>query len=135
MNRLDAFTENDLAIKGQVNILNVDELYWGRLKLNVKEHSLYFDQSYIRITKTEFKLLCLLMMHPRQVFSRNQILVAIDVLPGIGSNHLIDTHASRIRRKILEAGGPLVIDVIRGVGFRLADPARYPADAEESVVI
>ena len=135
MNRLDAFTENDLAIKGQVNILNVDELYWGRLKLNVKEHSLYFDQSYIRITKTEFKLLCLLMMNPRQVFSRNQILAAIDVLPGIGSNHLIDTHASRIRRKILEAGGPLVIDVIRGVGFRLADPARYPADAEESVVI
>lgn len=135
MNRLDAFTENDLAIKGQVNILNVDELYWGRLKLNVKEHSLYFDQSYIRITKTEFKLLFLLMMNPRQVFSRNQILAAIDVLPGIGSNHLIDTHASRIRRKILEAGGPLVIDVIRGVGFRLADPARYPADAEESVVI
>lgn len=127
MNKLEALKEADF--------MNVDVLYWGRLKLNLKEHSLYFDQSYIRITKTEFKLLFLLMMNPRQVFSRNQILAAIDVLPGIGSNHLIDTHASRIRRKILEAGGPLVIDVIRGVGFRLADPARYPADAEESVVI
>jgi DNA-binding response OmpR family regulator len=41
---------------------------------------------------------------------------------GLGTDHIVDTHASRIRAKIRENGGPEVIAVIRIVGFRLADP-------------
>ncbi len=43
-------------------------------------------------------------------------------MKGIGTDHIVDTHASRIRNKIRENGGPEVISVIRSVGFRLIDP-------------
>ena len=62
------------------------------------------------------------MENPQRVFSRNQILEAIGVMKGVGSDHLVDSHASRLRKKIRENGGPEVIAVIRSVGFRLADP-------------
>jgi len=42
-------------------------------------------------------------------------------MKGVGSNQLVDTHASRLRKKIRENGGPEVISVIRSVGFRLVD--------------
>ena len=35
------------------------------------------------------------------------------------SNHLLDTHASRLRIKILNAGGPRAISAVRSVGYRL----------------
>jgi len=62
------------------------------------------------------------MENPARIFSRNQILEAIGVMKGIGTDHIVDTHASRIRNKIRENGGPEVIAVIRSVGFRLINP-------------
>jgi DNA-binding response OmpR family regulator len=60
------------------------------------------------------------MENPRQIFSRDQIIDAIGSFRGLGSDHLVDNHASRIRKKIKENGGPDVISVVRSVGFRLA---------------
>jgi len=74
------------------------------------------------LTNTEYQFLQLLMENPLRVFSREQIMEAIGVMKGVGSNHIIDTHASKLRRKIKQNGGPNVISVIRSVGFRLADP-------------
>ena len=64
------------------------------------------------------------MENPHRIFTRNQILEAIGVMKGLGTNQLIDTHASRIRKKIRESGGPDVITVVRSVGFRLADATK-----------
>jgi two-component system catabolic regulation response regulator CreB len=69
----------------------------------------------------EYQFLQLLMENPQRVFSRNQILDAIGVMKGIGTDHIVDSHASRIRAKIRDNGGPKVISVIRSVGFRLSD--------------
>jgi two-component system catabolic regulation response regulator CreB len=76
----------------------------------------------VNLTNMEFQFLQLLMENPQRVFSRNQILDAIGVMKGIGTDHVVDSHASRIRAKIREHGGPEVIAVIRSVGFRLANP-------------
>jgi DNA-binding response OmpR family regulator len=62
------------------------------------------------------------MENPQRIFSRNQILEAVGILKGVGSDHIVDTHVSRIRVKIKRHGGPEVINVVRSVGFRLATP-------------
>ncbi len=62
----------------------------------------------------------LLMENPRQIFSRDQIIDAIGSFRGLGSDHIVDNHASRIRKKVKENGGPDVISVVRSVGFRLS---------------
>jgi two-component system catabolic regulation response regulator CreB len=76
----------------------------------------------VSIRRVNYLFLQLLMENPQRVFSRNQILEAIGVMKGLGTEHIVDSHASRIRAKIREHGGPEVIAVIRSVGFRLADP-------------
>ena len=98
-------------------------LSWGPLAMDLASHSFTLDGKEVGLTNTEYRFLQLLMENPHRVFSRDQILEAIGVMRGVGSNHLVDTHASRIRRKIVKAGGPQLISVIRSVGFRLADPA------------
>jgi len=97
-------------------------LSWGPMQMDLSQHSFMIDEKHVPLTNTEYQFLQLLMENPQRVFSRNQILEAIGVMKGIGTDHIVDSHASRIRSKIRAHGGPEVIAVIRSVGFRLADP-------------
>jgi DNA-binding response OmpR family regulator len=98
-------------------------LLWGSLQMDLSDHSFKIDEKHVPLTNMEYQFLQLLMENPKRVFSRNQILEAIGVTKGIGTDHVVDSHASRIRAKIREHGGPEVISVIRSVGFRLVDPS------------
>lgn len=97
-------------------------LTWDNLEMDLSQHSFKIDEKFVQLTNTEFQFLQLLMENPARIFSRNQILEAIGVMKGFGTDHIVDTHASRIRNKIRENGGPEVISVIRSVGFRLINP-------------
>jgi two-component system response regulator MtrA len=97
-------------------------LSWRTLQMDLSQHSFTIDGKDISLTNTEFQFMQLLMENPNRVFSREQIMQAIGVMQGQDTNHIVDSHASRIRTKIRNHGGPEVIAVIRSVGFRLADP-------------
>jgi DNA-binding response OmpR family regulator len=62
------------------------------------------------------------MENPQRVFTRDQVVQALGILRGADLAHTVDSHASRLRTTIRQAGGPEVIAVARSVGFRLADP-------------
>ena len=98
-------------------------LVWGTMKMDLSNHEFSVGIKELHLTNTEFQFLQLLMENPQRIITRNQILEAIGVMKGVGSNQLVDTHASRLRKKIREHGGPEVINVIRSVGFRLVDSA------------
>jgi two-component system response regulator VanR len=95
---------------------------WRNLEMDLTEHSFKVGGKIVDLTNTEYQFLQLLMENPNRVFSREQILDTIGSLRGSSSDQVVDSHASRIRKKIRENGGPEVISVIRSVGFRLADP-------------
>jgi DNA-binding response OmpR family regulator len=96
-------------------------LTWGGMQMDLNQRTFTIDSNPVQLTNSEFQFLHLLMESPQRVFSRKEILSAIGVLKGIGTDHIVDSHASRIRSKIRKNGGPEVITVIRSVGFRLAD--------------
>jgi len=104
-------------------------LSWGLMKMDLSNHEFTVADKELHLTNTEFQFLQLLMENPQRIFTRNQILEAIGVMKGVGSNQLVDTHASRLRKKIREHGGPDVINVIRSVGFRLVDANKNPQEA------
>lgn len=108
-------------------------LSWGSMKMDLSSHAFTVAEKELHLTNTEFQFLQLLMENPQRIFTRNQILEAIGVMKGVGSNQLVDTHASRLRKKIRENGGPEVINVIRSVGFRLVDATKSPAVEESNV--
>lgn len=95
---------------------------WRTLEMDLTEHSFKVGGKIVELTNTEYQFLQLLMENPRRIFSREQILAVIGSLRRSSSDQVVDSHASRIRKKIRENGGPEVISVIRSVGFRLADP-------------
>ena len=110
-------------------------LLWGSMKMDLSNHEFRVAEKELHLPNTEFQFLQLLMENPHRIFTRNQILEAIGVMKGVGSNQLVDTHASRIRKKIRELGGPEVINVIRSVGFRLVDSPHGELDLHRADAI
>ena len=110
-------------------------LVWGTMKMDLSNHEFSVGNKELHLTNTEFQFLQLLMEIPQRIFTRNQILEAIGAMKGVGSNQLVDTHASRIRKKIRELGGPEVINVIRSVGFRLVDSPHGELDLHRADAI
>jgi DNA-binding response OmpR family regulator len=93
----------------------------GELTLDVLSHELRVHDVLVPLTKTEFEFIELLMSAPKRVFTRDQVISAIGASSEYSSDHLLDTHASRLRIKIKGAGGPKAIAAVRAVGYRLFD--------------
>ena len=103
-----------------------DTLVVDDLKLVIPSRELTRDGHPIELTRKEFELLELLMLHPRQVLTRTQILHEVwgyDFDPG---SNTLEVYIGYLRRKTEEHGGPRLIHTIRGVGYVLR-PAR-PVD-------
>jgi DNA-binding response OmpR family regulator len=73
----------------------------------------------VPLTRIEFDLLMFLATHPRQVFTREQLLHHVWGFSR-GGLRTVDVHIRRLRAKLPDR--PLVVTV-RGVGYRLADEA------------
>jgi len=72
------------------------------------------------LTLTEFRILAHMVRAPRRAFSRGELVDAC--LPGGEAlERTVDTHLSKLRRKLEDAGAPGFVNNVRGVGFRLAD--------------
>jgi two-component system response regulator RegX3 len=95
-------------------------LSWGELEMDLSQHRFRVAGKEVMLTNTEYQFMQLLMANPKRVFTRAQIVDAISAFRGSASDHVVDNHASRLRKKIKEVGGPNVIEVVRSVGFRLA---------------
>jgi len=75
----------------------------------------------IELTRTEFSLLELFMLNPRQVLTRSVIFERIWGYDfGLSSNSL-DVYIGYLRRKTEAAGGPRLIQTVRGVGYALRE--------------
>jgi DNA-binding response OmpR family regulator len=91
----------------------------GPLTLDVETRELTIDGIKIELTRTEYDFIRLLISNPKRVFTREQIADAIGASLEYSSDHLLDTHASRIRGKIKEVTDTKVLHAVRGVGYRL----------------
>lgn len=73
----------------------------------------------IILTRTEYDLLTLLASHPKQLFSREQLLDAVKGLDFYGTDRIIDTHIKNLRQKIEEdTRQPRFILTAYGTGYR-----------------
>ena len=91
----------------------------GPLELDTETRELFVAGKKLELTRTEYDFLNLLITNPKRVFTREQISEAIGTSVEYSSDHLLDTHASRIRMKIKEVSDLKVLHAVRGVGYRL----------------
>ncbi len=103
-----------------------EPLNYDNLLLDGLSRMVYVSGSPIHLTRTEFDLLAMLMAQPQRVFTRAELIKAVWGETWFGDDHFVETHASRLRRKISAAGGPRIAAAVRGVGYRLVDGMTMP---------
>ncbi len=69
----------------------------------------------------EYELLCRLASDPTRVFTKEQLLREVWGFQSMGRTRTLDSHASRLRRKLAAAGGGECVINIWGVGYKLLD--------------
>jgi two-component system OmpR family response regulator len=73
----------------------------------------------VDLTATEYRLLRYLMLNPRRVLSRAQLLEHVWQYDFGGDARILETYVSYLRRKL---GEPQLIHTVRGVGYVLRPP-------------
>jgi two-component system response regulator MprA len=79
------------------------------------------DGMDISLTVTEFKLLHLLLRHPRQVLERGQIMNNVWGYDFQGDENVLEIYIGYLRKKLEAEGSPRLIHTARGVGYVLRE--------------
>lgn len=96
-----------------------DQITAGDLRLDLNTRMLLVKGTEIRLTKTEFAILKLLMQNPRQVIAKSVMLDRISLDTPDCTESSLKQHVSNLRRKLREAGGEDYIESVWGIGFKL----------------
>jgi two-component system OmpR family response regulator len=96
-------------------------LTFADVELDDDAHEVTRAGELIELTPTEYRLLRYLMLNPRRVLSRAQLLEHVWDYDFGGDARVLETYVSYLRRKLDEHGPPL-IHTVRGVGYVMRLP-------------
>ncbi|MFG2573284.1 response regulator transcription factor [Streptomyces sp. NPDC048481] len=106
--------------------------YGPRLTVDRKAARVHVDGAEVALAPKEYDLLSFLTEEPGALMSREQIMEAVWDANWFGPTKTLDVHVAALRRKL---AGVVVIEAVRGVGFRLEivkDAGPGPEDAGPS---
>ncbi len=94
-------------------------LDYERLVIDPRARTVQVNGSPVELTVKEFDLLYLLARHPRQVFSRNQLLERVWGVSDYIDPGTVTVHVRRVREKIEpDPSNPLHLLTVWGVGYK-----------------
>jgi two-component system OmpR family response regulator len=96
-------------------------LVFEDLELDEDAHEVMRGGSHVDLTATEYRLLRYLMLNPRRVLTRAQLLEHVWDYDFGGDARVLETYVSYLRKK-LDLHGPPLIHTVRGVGYALRSP-------------
>jgi DNA-binding response OmpR family regulator len=98
-----------------------DVLQFADLSLNRRTREVFRGERAIDLTAKEFDLLEYLLSHPRQVFTRDQILERVWGYDFLGDSNIIEVYIRYLRLKLEENQEKRLIHTARGVGYALRE--------------
>lgn len=93
----------------------------GDLTLDLSSHSASVKSAEVRLTKTEYAILKLLMQNPKQVIAKSVMLDRISEDTPDCTEISLKQHISNLRKKLRDAGGRDYIEAVWGIGFKLTE--------------
>jgi two-component system OmpR family response regulator len=96
-------------------------LRFADLEIDEDAHEVQRAGERIDLTATEYNLLRYLMLNPRRVLSKGQILDHVWHYDFRGDANVVETYISYLRRKV-DAVEPNLIHTVRGAGYVLREP-------------
>ena len=91
------------------------------LTLDPEVREVTADGAPVRLTRTEFGILKLLMQNPKQVIPKSRLLDQLSLETPDCAESSLKVHVSNLRRKLREAGAGECIEAVWGIGFKLAE--------------
>jgi two-component system response regulator MprA len=98
------------------------DLRFGDLHMDLALHEAYRGGRRLKLTRTEYRLLELLLRNPRRVLSRSLLFERIWGYDLGESSKVLDVYVSYLRRKMEAAGEPRILRTVRAVGYVLREP-------------
>jgi len=96
-------------------------LVFEDLELDEETREVTRASELVDLTATEYRLLRYLMLNPRRVLTRAQLLEHVWKYDFGGDARVLETYVSYLRKK-LDVHGPSLIHTVRGVGYALRAP-------------
>ncbi|GAC1548387.1 MAG: response regulator transcription factor [Myxococcales bacterium] len=93
----------------------------GPIRVDAEGHRCFVAGSEVVLTALEFKLLFTFMSRLGRVQTRETLLQDVWEMSSDLQTRTVDTHVKRLREKLGE--GRDLIETVRGVGYRMVDPA------------
>ncbi len=91
----------------------------GALTIEPSTRAVSLRGRRVQLRRLEYELLLHLAREPQRVFTRQELLRAVWGYRAPGSTRTLDSHASRLRRKLAHDGERCWVVNVRGVGYRL----------------
>jgi two-component system response regulator MprA len=96
-------------------------LRYADLRLDAGTRLAYRGDRQVELTATEFNLLHLLLSHPRQVLTKDQIMERVWGYDFGGNANIVEVYVRSLRTKLEAAGEPRLIQTVRGAGYALRE--------------
>ncbi|MCH1925069.1 response regulator transcription factor [Shewanella sp. C32] len=91
----------------------------GRLRYDSGSHNIFLDDELFLLSRRELAILVLLMKRANRVIAREAIEQAVYSFDDDITSNTLESHMSRLRKKLLQADAGVSIQTVRGVGYLL----------------
>ena len=93
----------------------------GDLALDCDLREARVGEQAVRLTRTEYAILKLLIANPGRVLTKSAMLECISADTPDCTESSLKVHVSNLRRKLMQAGGKDYIESVWGIGFKLQE--------------
>ncbi|HEY7730589.1 MAG TPA: response regulator transcription factor [Gaiellaceae bacterium] len=104
------------AVPGSAEVLEAEAVVVDR-----RTRLVHVRGTPVQLAGKEFELAATLASEPRRVFTKDELLRDVWGFRSAGRTRTLDSHASRLRRKLSLADGDRFVVNVWGVGYRLLD--------------
>ncbi len=108
-----------VQLRGSVNAPAASTLTFDDLTLHTDTHMISIGTSEVKLTRTEYAILKLLMQNPTQVITKSQLLDRISADTPDCTENSLKTHISHLRAKLRNGTDKEYIEAVWGIGFKM----------------
>lgn len=96
-----------------------EKLYYDDVSLDTASHIVSVSETEIKLTRTEYAILKLLMKNPNQVIAKSVLLDRISEDTPDCTESSLKIHISNLRKKLREVNNKDYIESVWGIGFKM----------------
>lgn len=98
-----------------------EKLMYREITVNMVTHEAWVGEHEVKLTKTEFAILKILLEHPKQVITKTVLLDRVSEETPDCMESSLRVHISSLRKKLREISGKDYIEAVWGIGFKMAE--------------